>query len=384
MGCNNPHCDCNKRPKCREECRDHHHYHHDQKGYASPHPAQPYKSVASLSGTTISTYSWSKNPVSNTSIAGIMIGCNAPAENIWPAIQSVMAGVSCLTEQVGASHAPQFDDVYQFRKYEGDAPCVHVLKPEPTTYVRSTVLPAPEENLPCLVRDCLGRAWTAVTHEFKCAETTETTDPEKGEMITYSFGLTYGDGVAVPDAKPFNLTIPAPPVPEPPCYPLLNPDARLPLTPAAGSGNTFNDENTGPVTYGDGTNNGTSSVVSMQTVYVIDVTGWATKPEHLNGILLVRFCGRSGIVRTSDNALDTRIQIIADQVGNGFLSNLSVSAGQNDSALSYIEAPVQLTNGMATVSVTTRFDGGIPSRGVIEDWYADNNVWALKIDPQAQ
>ena len=107
----------------------------------------------------VSTSEWSKNPDRNNAIDGLFIGTNAPHANILPAIRATMAGVAGLVDKVGGSSAPQFDDVYQFRKYEGDADCVLVLKPFPMVYTRSTAQPAPTENLPYLVRDALGRAW---------------------------------------------------------------------------------------------------------------------------------------------------------------------------------------------------------------------------------
>ena len=164
-----------------------------------------FMSVASLSAKLISPFDLSKEPGDNTAVAGVMIGPCAPASNLWPAIQATLSHIACLADLVGASDAPQFNDVYAFRKYEGDAPCVLVLKPTPCVYVPSTVMPAPAEALPGVVRDCKGRAWTSVTNEYGCADAVD--DPATGKT-TYTFAATYGDGTSVPDAKPFSFSIP--------------------------------------------------------------------------------------------------------------------------------------------------------------------------------
>ena len=197
--------DCRAERRCRKKCDDHHSYHHDYSGSPHPHPNGAYKSVASLSATLISPFDLSKDPNENTAIAGVMVGSCAPAGNIFPALRALAANVACLADLVGASDAPQFDDVYQFRKYEGDAPCVLVLKPTPCVYVLSTVEPAPAENVPDVVRDCLGRAWTAVTSDYGCADAVanETTGKTR-----YTFQQFYGDGIPVPDAKPFSFELP--------------------------------------------------------------------------------------------------------------------------------------------------------------------------------
>ena len=195
--------DCRAERRCkRDKCNDSHNH------YAHPHPTTPvgvYKSVSSLSAELISPFDLSKEPAENTAVAGVVIGSCAPAGNIFPAIRATLAHIACLAELVGASDAPQFNDVYAFRKYEGDAPCVLVLKPTPMVYVRSTVQPAPAENLPTLVRDCTGAAWTAVTSDYGCASAV---DNEATGKTKYTFQQFYGDGTAVPDAKPFCFEIP--------------------------------------------------------------------------------------------------------------------------------------------------------------------------------
>ena len=176
------------------------------------------RAIASMAADLIvsdnlSPFGFSKDPDENTMLGNIRVGCGMVASDMAEAFPALMSSIACLTDLVDAERAPQFKDVYALRKYDGDAKCITVLNPIPTSYILSEAVPKPLENIPCVAYDCLGRAWVTIDTAYSAC-----TALEDDGKTTYTFPQTYGDGTPA-GGKPFSFTIPTiiglPDFPEP-------------------------------------------------------------------------------------------------------------------------------------------------------------------------